>query len=419
GDRITVTRLEDDLEEARYLATEIDRLRRNGTSPRDIAVFYRANAQSRSVEEMLVRHRIPYAIFGGVKFYARAEVKDVLAYLRVLLNPADSLSAKRIVNLPARGIGSVTVDKIAALDEEAGGFLPACRLALERGALPNQAAEKVRTFVALIDALHQELPRAKPAEMAAKVIEMTGYGPMLRDDPSSEAQDRLQNLDELLKAMQEAGDCGQTLPEYLEQIALVTDLDAYDSRSERVTLMTLHSAKGLEFPFVFMTALEENIFPHSRSGNDDHELEEERRLCYVGITRAMKKLYMTHARRRRSFGESVTNDRSRFIDEIPPELLHELDLAEDPQPSWSSPPRGGRPYRPQRPVARPAPAEVRVVYEQPEDGLRVGARVRHATFGLGVIKDVEGSGDNRKATILFQGAGIKKVMLRFAGLEPA
>ncbi|HYD49172.1 MAG TPA: 3'-5' exonuclease [Terriglobales bacterium] len=189
----------------------------------------------------------------------------MLAYLRVLLNPADSLSAKRIVNVPTRGIGSVTVDKIAALEEEAGGFFPVCRVALERNLLPNQASEKVRAFVALMDAINEDIGRAKPAEMAAKVMEMTGYAPMLRDDPSSEAQDRLQNLEELLRAMEQAGESGQTLAEYLEQIALVTDLDAYDSRADRVTLMTLHSAKGLEFPYVFMTALVENIFPHSRS----------------------------------------------------------------------------------------------------------------------------------------------------------
>ena len=424
GDRIAVVRLEDDLEEARYAITEIERLKRSGTALRDIAIFYRANAQSRPFEEMLVRHRLAYAIFGGVKFYSRAEVKDVLAYLRVLVNQADSISAKRIVNVPSRGIGAVTVDRIAALEEEAGGFYPACKLALERGVLPNAASEKVRGFVELMTSLEQEMATSSPSAMGAKVMEMSGYGPMLRDDRSSEAADRLQNLEELLRGMESSGSSGETLTDYLERVALVTDLDSYETGADRVTLMTLHSAKGLEFPYVFLIAMEEGLFPHSRSSDDDHELEEERRLCYVGITRAMKKLYLTHARRRRTFGESHLNERSRFIDEIPVELLHEIDLAEEPQPSWTSSRPAGRPFRPGRFNAPPPPrpkkdSEVRVVYEEADDGLRVGARVRHATFGVGVIKGVEGTGDNRKAMILFQGAGMKKVMLRFAGLEPA
>ncbi len=428
GDRISVVRLEDDLEEARYVATEIQRLQRNGTALRDIALFYRANAQSRSFEEMMVRHRLPYAIFGGIKFFARAEVKDVLAYLRVLTNPADSLSAKRIVNLPARGLGAVTVDKIAALDEEAKGFLPACRLALERQLLTPATAERLRSFVTLMDTLKHDFDdHLPPGELGARVIEMSGYGPMLRDDPSPEAADRLQNLDELLKGLKEAGESGRSLEEYLEQIALVTDLDSYDSGSDRLTMMTFHSAKGLEFPYVFMTAMEEGLFPHSRSSDDDHELEEERRLCYVGITRAMKKLYLTHARRRRTFGEATFNDRSRFVDEIPVELVQDLDLAQEATPRWEATssrpwanPNGFRGSRPSKPVSVPAQksSEVRVVYDEPEDGLRIGARVRHATFGVGVVKGVEGSGDGRKATVLFQNAGLKKLMLRFAGLEP-
>jgi DNA helicase-2/ATP-dependent DNA helicase PcrA len=231
----------------------------------------------------------------------------------------------------------------------------------------------------------------------------------------------LQNLEELLKGMQEMANGDKTLQDYLEQVALVTDLDNYDTGVERVTLMTLHSAKGLEFPIVFMTAMEEGLFPLSRSSNDEHELEEERRLCYVGMTRAMCKLYLTHAQRRRVYGDFQFNARSRFVDEIPTELLDEVTLVSQ---RAETPFRRAARYTP-RPARLPAGIkteyeddEVRIVYD--DDGaLRVGSRVRHAMFGVGTIQSLEGHGPQQKATILFPGAGRKKLILRFAGLEPA
>jgi DNA helicase-2/ATP-dependent DNA helicase PcrA len=427
GDRIRLVRLGDDIEEARYIVDELQLLQRDGVRLRDIAVFYRANAQSRPFEEALARRRMPYAMVGGVKFFARAEVKDVLAYLRVLDNPADALSAKRIINVPARGIGATTVERIATLEDEAGGFLAACALAVARGAIRAGAADKVGAFLRLIESFQRMRDELPLHELASRIIEESGYHRMLADDGTEQAQDRLQNLEEMVRGMEEYSASDQALQDYLEHTALVSDLDAYQSTDDRVTLMTLHSAKGLEFPYAFMTAMEEGLFPHSRSSNDDRDIEEERRLCYVGMTRAMKRLYLTHARRRRTFGTPKFNERSRFLDEIPVELLEEIDLARASEPMWereSRPTPAGSPSIIRRPGgARVATAyennEVRVVYDAPDDGLAVGRKVRHAEFGVGIVKGVEGSGDKRKATVLFQSVGLRKLILKFARLEPA
>jgi len=428
GEKIAVVRLDDELGEASYVAGEIDRLRRGGRTLRDVAVFYRTNAQSRGFEEALVRHRLPYVMVGGVRFFARAEVKDILAYLRLLVNPADTVAAKRVINTPARGIGSVTVDRIAPLADEAGGILPACRLALERELLKSAAADKVSAFVTLMDTFRQAMDTLPYPQLTARIIEDTGYGRLLREDTAPESRDRLQNLEELVKGMEEYAATAKTLSEYLEQVALVTDLDNYDETSDRVTLMTLHSAKGLEFPIVFMTAMEEGLFPHSRVADDGNEMEEERRLCYVGMTRAMRKLYLTYARRRRTYGEWQPTDRSRFIDEIPPHLLQEIG---DPERRWerareqaelftpmthAGARRGGAAADTRGPAPRAASTDVHVEYE---DGVRIGAQVRHAEFGVGTVQRVEGQGEQQKATVLFNSVGRKKLMLKFAGLQPA
>ncbi len=413
GDKILAARLEDDLDESRYVVSEIGRLHRSGTPLRDMAIFYRANAQSRTFEETLVRQQLPYTIVGGVRFFARAEVKDILAYLRVLVNPSDTIAAKRIINVPARGIGSTTIERISALEPETGSFLAACRAAVARDdVLKSAAFEKVSAFLAMIDSFAEAKATTPFPQLTARIIDESGYVAMLREDPSEQAQDRLSNLEELVKGMQEYEASNATLNEYLEQVALVSDLDNYDNQADRVTLMTLHSAKGLEYPVVFMTAMEEGLFPHSRSVDSDEDVEEERRLCYVGMTRAREKLYLTYARRRRGFGEYQSNDRSRFLDEIPPELLIEIG---QPERRWQravqqtqSLPAAQRP---------PAPSGVHVEYDDGE--LRVGAKVRHAQFGVGKVERLEGSGDNIKATVHFGNVGRKKLMLKFAGLQPA
>jgi DNA helicase-2/ATP-dependent DNA helicase PcrA len=426
GAKVGVAPLPDDLEEARFIAREIERATASAATRRDIAILYRTNAQSRAVEEALVRQRIPYVMLGGIKFFARAEVKDILAYLRVLVNPADSLSAKRIINVPPRGIGAGTLERLAALDEEAGGLLAACRLAIERELLKPQQTENVRAFLALIEGLQARLEEVGYPQLTAALIEKSGYGPMLRDEGGPEARERLQNLDELLSGMEESAAAGRTLQDYLEQVALVSDIDGYDGNADRVTLMTLHAAKGLEFPIVFMIGMEEGLFPHSRVSDGD--IEEERRLCYVGMTRAMRRLTLTHALRRRVYADVQMNPRSRFLDEIPAELVEEVGVPERPAAptgGWRFPTRAPA-MRAARPTNRPERIEVasgedggeqvRVVYDL--DGLRVGSRVRHGTFGLGTIKGLEGAGEQQKVTVVFQSVGAKKLLLRFAGLEP-
>ncbi|TYO96675.1 ATP-dependent DNA helicase PcrA [Geothermobacter ehrlichii] len=421
GEPLVLQGLPDDLEEARFVTREIARLRDEGRHLRDVAVFYRTNAQSRVLEEALVREKIPYVMFGGLKFFARMEVKDILAYLRLLVNPADSVSARRIINVPARGIGKTTVGRIQQLQERAGGFLPACRLALEEGELGTAAARKVAAFVEMMEQFGRLAERLSYPQLAAEIIERTGYGAGLQQEKTREAADRLRNLEELLRGMEEAQSQAPTLADYLEQVSLVTDIDAYDSSLDRVTLMTLHAAKGLEFPVVFMTGMEEGIFPHGRVEAEGGDLEEERRLCYVGMTRAMERLYLTHARRRRVFGSYQYNPRSRFLDEIPEHLLagdtgglrrtsgHNLAsiFEQMPQPEADADVNADEDQD-----------EVRLV-PVAEEGLRLGMRVRHVRFGVGVVRRIEGRGDNQKVIVYFNSVGPKKLLLRFAGLEPA
>ena len=441
GDAVHLETATDDQEEARFVAAEIRRQQEQGRDLREIAVFYRTNAQSRPLEEALRAAGISYAMFGGQKFYARLEIKDALAYLRTLLNPADSLSARRIVNVPARGIGATTVARISALEETAGGFLPACRQALEQQLLKGVAARRVGEFVALIDDFQQRLAQYPFPEVMAELIEQSGYGPALREEAESaltadarqEARGRLENLEQLLAGMEEHAAGDGSLEEYLEQVALVTDLDQYDAAARRVALMTLHMAKGLEFPVVFMTGMEEGLFPHARSGTGGEELAEERRLCYVGMTRAMQRLYLSHARRRRVYGTWQFNAPSRFLAEIPASLLAGAQAAE---PAASPAGTAAAEHNlasladlmPSDADAAPEP-DSQVVQEAcadagqpaPDDaqsGLRLGARVRHVKFGVGTVRRLEGTGDKQKVTVYFNSVGSKKLLLKFAGLMP-
>jgi len=439
GDSIHIEASPDDLDEARFVAGEVGRLQSQGFGLRDIAVFYRTNAQSRAVEEALRGNRIPYVMFGGVKFYSRLEVKDALSYLRVLVNPNDSLAVRRIINVPARGIGNTTVERIAAFETESVGFLSSCRLALEHNALKGAAAKKVATFLAMIDDFTVRLERVPYPQLMAELIDASGYGPLLREeaegaltsDGRQEAKGRLENLEQLLAGMEEHAAVDGSVHDYLEQIALITDLDKYDATQQRVTLMTLHSAKGLEFPVVFMTGMEEGLFPHSRSGDMGEDLAEERRLCYVGMTRAMQKLYLSHARRRRVYGTYQFNPPSRFLAEIPLELLADFEAAatviaatatatEHNLASLADLVAGSETTSPVEEkissTQRKLPSQESVTHDV--GGLRLGTRVRHIKFGTGTVRRLEGSGDKQKVIVYFNSVGSKKLLLKFAGLIP-
>ena len=424
GEKLTLETLPDDVEEARFIADEIVKLHRNGRKLRDIAVFYRTNAQSRVLEESLRSQNLPYVMFGGLKFYSRMEVKDILAYLRLLINPVDSIAAKRVINVPARGIGATTVGRIAELEEEAGGFLAACTLAVERGALPKAASGKVAAFVAMIDQFRMQLDNQPYPQLAAELIDAIGYADQLRAEKTDEARNRLENIEQLLVGMEETAANMSSLQEYLEQVALITDLDSYDPSLDRVTLMTMHAAKGLEFPVVFMSGMEEGLFPNARSSATRSALEEERRLCYVGMTRAMDKLYLSHARRRRMFGSYQYNPPSLFLSEIPAKMLDAV--APTPSLQHTSEHNLASVFEQMgADVGRGADfaddvddGDVRVVPDA-EEGLRIGMQVRHAKFGVGTVRRIEGQGDNQKVIVYFKTAGAKKLLLRFAGLEPA
>ena len=312
---ISVVELDSEQEEARFIAQEISVLLRNYPKLNDFAVLYRTNAQSRALEEALLAQELPYRIVGGVRFYERKEIKDIIAYLRLFINENDAVSFERIVNVPTRGIGQKTLQ----------GFLNSkLKTSLEeRSPLgrqnSNEIPPKIQDFLNLIENMRQESKSKTPAEIVEMIINKTGYKKWL-DDGTIEGESRLENIKELITVASQY----QTSDEFLETVALVQDHDQYDGSADAVTLMTLHSAKGLEFPAVFIAGMEEGIFPHSRSLMDSNELEEERRLCYVGITRAKERLYLISTRARRLWGSMQVNLRSRFIDEIPKEVMQEL-----------------------------------------------------------------------------------------------
>jgi len=409
GDPIDVYEARDDRQEAAFVVRRIvSAVRDEGRSAGDFAIFYRTNAQSRLFEEELLKVDLPYVVVGGVRFYDRAEVKDALAYLRVLVNAADAVSLRRIVNRPARGIGRTTVERAERIAVERGASLREGLRAVAAGDDGGRPAPKVAAFLRLLDGLAAELPRSSPAQALEKVLDRTGYLRQLEDEGTLEADARVENLRELLAAADdfERANAGVSDDErsdveiFLDQVALVSDLDAYERRDEAVSLMTAHSAKGLEYPVVFLVGMEEGIFPHAASARDERGIEEERRLCYVGMTRAMEKLTLTCAAQRLRFGARSYGVPSRFLREIPEELVSGgASLAA---------PEGGGPALDYS-YAQEGPSEA------PELG--PGLRVRHPVFGTGVVLAVMGEGVGQKLRIRFDRAGVKTVMLRYANLE--
>jgi DNA helicase-2/ATP-dependent DNA helicase PcrA len=415
GEAIRLFEAGDDREEAQLVVREIAAfVREQGRAYGDCAIFYRTNAQSRIFEEELLGCDVPYVVVGGVRFYDRAEVKDALAFVRLALNPADGAALRRIVNKPARGIGKASLDQAAALAEQHGTslFEGLRRFAASEG--ESRAARSIAAFLALIDDIAHYARDASPARAIAHVLEHSGYLAALERDGGLEAENRIENLRELLAAAEDFSRANAGLPGeersalelFLDQVSLVSDVDSYERRDDRVSLMTVHSAKGLEFPIVYLVGMEEGVFPHSNSLRDAAGLEEERRLCYVGMTRAMERLTITSAAERLRYGSRSYGIPSRFLAEIPQEVTERIG--------------GGRARgRPRRVPASEAPRyDYSYAQADPgEVGIARGMRVRHPIFGTGVVVTVTGSGPNQKLKIQFERAGVKTLLLKFANLE--
>jgi DNA helicase-2/ATP-dependent DNA helicase PcrA len=441
GDLLVGYVADDEHAEAQFIADEIDRLADEGLArPSEVAVFYRTNAQSRVFEEVFIRVGLPYKVVGGLRFYERREVKDALAYLRALINPRDTVSLRRILNVPKRGIGERAEACVAALAErERIGFFEALHRVEQAPGIATRSVTAVRAFVEMIDDLRLLVDVGEPADVVLEaVLTRSGYLAELEQSEDPQDETRVENLAELVAVAREfvteAADVTETgadddpvepgsLGAFLERVALVADSDQIpDAPADGedgenggggvVTLMTLHTAKGLEFPVVFLSGLEDGVFPHLRSLGDPRELEEERRLAYVGITRAQRRLYLSRATVRSAWGAPQHNPASRFLDELPDELI-DWRRTEADQTRWSG---GAVPLS--RPVARPSPARGRAgSSERSIPTLRPGDRVAHDSFGLGTVVAVDGVGDRSVASVDFGSAGVKRLLLRYAPVQ--
>jgi DNA helicase II / ATP-dependent DNA helicase PcrA len=432
---------DDEHDEARFVATEIDRLSDvKAARPGQVAVFYRTNAQSRVFEEVFIRVGLPYKVVGGVRFYERKEVRDALAYLRALANTADEISVRRIINEPRRGIGDravACVDALARRDDLT--FFEALRRAEQAPGIATRSVTCIRSFVAMVEELQQMVAAGERADVVLEsTLARSGYLQALEESDDPQDETRVENLAELVAVAREFADepiappsddpadlrpASPGVPEFLERVALVADSDQIPDPDEDgggvVTLMTLHTAKGLEFPVVFLTGMEDGVFPHLRSLGDQSELEEERRIAYVGLTRAQARLYVSRALVRSAWGAPSHNPASRFLDELPADVV-DWRRTEAEQTSWT---RRAMPQLPTRRTtssfgSRAAVADARAKGRQREvPSLSPGERVTHDTFGLGAVVAIEGAGDRAVASIDFGSHGVKRLLLRYAPVE--
>jgi DNA helicase II / ATP-dependent DNA helicase PcrA len=445
GTRIVYYRGNDEIEEADFIMRSIKDARAADVDS-TVAVLYRTNSQSRAIEDALMRERIPYKVIGGVRFYERKEIKDALAYLKLIINPHDDVSLRRVINVPTRGVGKGVMDSLQAIDPDAvradAPPLLAAGLqevtsarslwaklvyAVEEARLTPRAVASLRGFRDLIAGL-AEVARREPLSVAiGKMLDQSGYLNDLREENSEEANERLENLMELVSAAREyeTREAEASLGGFVDRLSLLSEADEESgSREARVWLMTMHAAKGLEFPMVVIAGLEEGLFPHSRSSEDEEELEEERRLCYVGMTRAQSQLVLTSAARRRVFGEYQSTEPSRFLDEIPSELVERMTPAHAPSGSFLHNHYEFRtnPYGRKGRGGRFRENETAYAYESEDQsavGMRAGMRVRHPQFGVGNIVAVEEHNDDLKVTVRFNAVGVKKLLAKYAKLEPA
>ena len=423
GKQVAFRQLMNAFEEAEYIAGEIQKKKREEeASYKDFAILYRTNAQSRLFEEKFLMANIPYRLVGGVNFYARKEIKDLLSYMKTVDNARDDLAVRRIINVPKRGIGAATLTKVAVYAQEQDlSFYDALK-SEGLAAAAGRSYSKIRPFVDMIQRIRSQVEFLSVAEILNQIIEETGYVRELELEDTEEARGRIENIDELItKAVtyDEEHEKG-TLSEFLEEIALVSDIDSVDDTEDRVLLMTLHSAKGLEFPFVYLSGMEDGIFPSYLSivSDDPMAVEEERRLCYVGITRAMKELTLTCAQQRMIRGETQYNRVSRFVREIPRELVDMGREIQEKKPKLDQIPVSNV-YRQMREVFHTQafqPKQFKVTKAEKLD-YEVGDTVRHVKFGVGVVKAIVEGGKDYEVTVDFERLGVKKMFAAFAKLK--
>ena len=413
GELLTLIKCADEKDEAfqiaKYIKQEISKKK---LSLKDIAILYRTNAQSRALEDIFRREKIPYKIIGGVEFYKRKEVKDIVAYLRVLSNHNDEESLLRIMNFPQRGIGSTTIKRMIAFARKHDiSLYDTMARIFEVIDIKERIQKNVKAFRLLLEKYTDLKDKFSLGELSRAMVDELGVLKIFKEEGTPESRARLENISELLNSLSEFSSSNKDakLEEYLEDVSLVSDIDLYEGKANSVTLLTVHSAKGLEFPIVFISGCEEDIFPLSNRFNSDATVEEERRLFYVAVTRAQEKVYISHARSRYRFGEVAYQSRSRFIDELKPGVLKEVNGSIGRKSSQ-----------------RKSKKEIYYEYfetvdyedfDQDNKFVRPGSRVMHEKFGLGKVTQVTGAGEMQKATVIFEGNNVKQLMLKFAKLK--
>ena len=449
GEEIALFEAMNEQEEGVFLATTIgEEMAKDGRKYSDFAVLYRTNAQSRVLEEVFINYKIPYKIVGGVRFYERREIKDIMAYVRLVHNPFDSVALRRVINVPTRGIGTTTWQKIeerAQIKNLSLWDVVTGEMDTIDGVKPT-AKKAVQAFVALIASVRGRQDKLTVTQTVQEIIENTGYVRLLEAEKTIESQTRVENIKELLSVTQQFEQTTEdpTLSAFLEQTALIADIDSFEETADTVVMMTLHSAKGLEFPVVFLTGLEEGVFPHARSMQSDREMEEERRLAYVGITRAKNELFLTYATRRTIFGNTQISQVSRFVREVPQELFRAMqeksgrsviggrnagasrwnnrDEYSQVSPWEEAQAASAAALRALGPAQKPAagkPGASSIAKKTNDETYKIGQKVKHTVFGQGIVVGCVGAGDDAQVTVAFSkpGVGVKKLVAGFARLE--
>ena len=428
GEKLHFRQFMNGFEEAEYVIGDIAKKKREHLADyRECAILYRTNAQSRLFEEKCLKANIPYKIVGGINFYARKEIKDLLCYLKTIDNSADDLAVRRILNVPKRGIGATTVGRVQDYADYMNvSFYDALRVAEEVPSI-GRSLNKIEGFVTFIQSLKSKAQAYSVTEILEEVIDLTGYVDELKAEDTEESRARIENIDELIsktvsyEEAMKAGGREATLSGFLEEIALIADIDTVDPDQDYVLLMTLHSAKGLEFPYVYLAGMEDGMFPSSMCifSDDPTDMEEERRLCYVGITRAMKELTLTSARQRLVRGETQYNKVSRFVREIPRELVELGTTIQEHKPSMQETPSPKNSYMQMRQTFRAKPFEAQnfKVTKAASLDYGVGDTVRHIKFGVGIVRDIVEGGRDYEVTVDFDKVGVKKMFAGFAKLK--